>query len=61
MHQITVQNSRGTHPSRSAAVVVMSNETSNHKAAPFPQTDEATIISHFAESASIRLAIVVVS
>lgn len=26
MHQITVQNSRGTHPSRSAPVLVMSNE-----------------------------------
>ena len=39
MHQITVQNSRGTHPSRTAPVVVMSNETSNHNAAP-SQFDE---------------------
>ena len=42
------------HPSHGAGVV-MSNEASNHKAAPFPQLswrDEATIISLVAESAS---------
>ena len=51
-HQIIVQNSRGTHPSRTApVVVVMSNETSNHNVA-HSHMDEATIISHFAESAS---------
>ena len=38
---------QGAHPTRTGPVVVMSNETSNHNAAP-SQTDEATIISHFA-------------
>ena len=43
---------QGTHPSRTApVVVVMSNETSNHNAAP-SQTDEATIISHFSSPSS---------
>ena len=42
---------QGAHPTRTGPVVVMSNETSNHNAAP-SQRDEATIISHFAKSAS---------
>ena len=45
---------RGEAPSHGAGIV-MSNEASNHKAAPFPQLswrDEATIISLIAESAS---------
>ena len=38
MHQITVRSSgwNWRHPGRSAAVVEMSDEGSNHKAPPFP-------------------------